>query len=267
MKEVKKEIATSEMSTATIEQIYRHASVRQYRPDPLPAEKVEQIVAAGQRSATSSNLQTYSVVVVTDLEKRARLAELCGDQRFIVEAPAFLAWCADLSRLERISQMRGYRQESSYVESFLVAAMDAAIAMQTATLAAESMGLGTCYIGAIRNEPDKVIELLRLPRLVFPVAGMTLGWPTVEPRTRPRLPLDVVLHWEQYDVSGEEEALHTYDREMVGLGIYQGRQVPVPGVEGEVEDYGWMEHSARRVSKPARTGLRRVLEQQGFELR
>lgn len=255
------------MSTPTIEQIYRHFSVRQYRPDPVPAEKVEQVVAAGQRSATSSNLQTYSVIAVTEARKRARLAELCGDQGFIVEAPVFLAWCADLSRLERISGMRGYRQESSYVESFLVAALDAAIAMQTATLAAESMGLGTCYIGAIRNEPDKVIELLGLPKLVFPVAGMTLGWPARELRTRPRLPLTAVLHWEQYDVSGEEEALRTYDQAMVDTGIYQGRQVPVPGVEGEVEDYGWMEHSARRASKPVRTGLRRVLEEQGFELR
>ena len=79
MQEVRKEIATSEMGTATIEQIYRHASVRKYRPDPLPAEMVEQIVAAGQRSATSSNLQTYSVVVVRDLQRRARLAKLCSD--------------------------------------------------------------------------------------------------------------------------------------------------------------------------------------------
>jgi hypothetical protein len=178
----------------------------------------------------------------------------------------FLAWCADLSRLERISQMRGYRQVPSYVESFLVAAMDASIAMQTAALAAESIGLGMCYIGAIRNAPAQVIELLGLPRLVFPVSGMTVGWPAVEPRLRPRLPLEAVLHWEQYDVSGEEEALRAYDEAMVKTGIYRGRQVPVPGVEGEMEDYGWMEHSARRVSKPVRTGLRRVLEEQGFEL-
>lgn len=255
------------MTTPTIEQIHRHASVRRYKPDPLPAEMVEQIVAAGQRSSTSSNLQTYSVVAVADPQRRARLAELCNNQQFIVEAPVFLAWCADLSRLERISQMRGYRQVASYVESFLVAAMDASIAMQTAALAAESMGLGMCYIGAIRNSPDQVIELLGLPRLVFPVSGMTVGWPAVEPRNRPRLPLAAVLHWEQYDVSGEEEALRAYDEAMVKTGIYRGRQVPVPGVEGEVEDYGWTEHSARRVSKPVRTGLRRVLEGQGFELR
>jgi FMN reductase (NADPH) len=254
------------MTTPTIEQIYQHASVRRYKPDPLPVEVVEEIVAAGQRSSTSSNLQTYSAVAVTDRQKRARLAELCNNQQFIVEAPVFLAWCADLSRLERISRMRGYQPVTSYVESFLVAAMDASIAMQTAALAAESMGLGICYIGAIRNAPEQVIELLGLPRLVFPVSGMTVGWPAAEPRLRPRLPLEAVLHWEAYDVAGEEEALRAYDQAMIETGIYRGRQVPVPGVEGEVEDYGWLEHSARRVSKPVRTGLRRVLEGQGFEL-
>jgi FMN reductase (NADPH) len=255
------------MSTPTIEQIFKHASVRHYRSDPLATAIVERIVAAGQRSSTSSNLQTYSVVAVTDLGKRTRLAELCGEQKFIREAPVFLAWCADLSRLERISQMRGYQQITEYVESFVVAVVDAAIAMQTAALAAESLGLGMCYIGAIRNEPEKVIELLGLPSLVFPVAGMTLGWPAAGPRIRPRLPLEAVLHWERYDAGGEEEAFRAYDQAMVATGIYEGRQVPVPGVDGETEDYGWTEHSARRVSRPMRTSLGRLLREQGFGFR
>ncbi|HSR30332.1 MAG TPA: nitroreductase family protein, partial [Anaerolineae bacterium] len=79
------------MSTPTIEQIRRHASVRRYKPDPVPADLVETIVAAGQRSSTSSNLQTFSVVAVTSSEKRDRLAELCANQKFILQAPVFLA--------------------------------------------------------------------------------------------------------------------------------------------------------------------------------
>ena len=255
------------MMTPTIEQIYRHASVRDYKPDPVSKDLVEAIVAAGQRSSTSSNLQTYSVVAVTDPEKRGRLAELCGGQRQVAQAPVFLAWCADLSRLDRVCELRGYRQVAGYVENWLVAAVDAAIAMQTAALAAESMGLGMCYIGAIRNHPEEVIELLDLPRLVFPISGMTLGWPAIEPSLRPRLPLGAVLHWEAYDVSGEPAALEAYDRAMIETGIYRGRQVQTPGQDGEVEDYGWLEHSARRASTAARTELRKVLEQQGFELK
>lgn len=254
------------MKTPTIEQIYRHASVRAYKPDPVAADMIETIVAAGQRSSTSSNLQTYSVVAVQDAERRARLAELCNNQKHIIQAPFFLAWCADLSRLDRVCQLRGYQQVTFYLESFLVAAMDAAIAMQTAALAAESLGLGMCYIGAIRNQPEEVIELLGLPRLVFPISGMTLGWPAVEPFIRPRLPLRAILHWERYDLSEEAQALEEYDRAMVETGIYKGRQVPARGREAEMEDYGWLEHSARRASKPIRTALRQVLQQRGFGL-
>ncbi|MGC9336277.1 MAG: NADPH-dependent oxidoreductase [Anaerolineae bacterium] len=254
------------MTTSTLEQICRHYSVRRYKPDPVPAAIVEDIVAAGQRASTSSNLQTYSVVAVLGARRRERLAALCGDQAHIRQAPVFLAWCADLSRLDHVCQMRGYKQVTEYVENFLVAAADAAVAMQTAALAAESLGLGICYIGAIRNHPQEVIDLLALPRLVFPISGMTLGWPATEPFLRPRLPLEGVLHWERYDTVSEAEALAAYDRAMVETGIYRDRQVPVPGVEGAVEAYGWLEHSARRVSLPMRTGLRQVLERQGFDL-
>ncbi len=248
-----------------LELIHRHASVRHYRPDPLPKEVVETIVRAAQRASTSSNLQTWSVVAVTDRARRERLATLCGDQKHIAEAPLFLAWCADLARLDRVCQLCGYTQVTQYVENFLVAALDAVIAAQNAALAAESMGLGICYIGSIRDHPKEVIELLQLPRLTFPVVGMTVGWPSSQPKLKPRLPLEAVLHWETYH-SDQDEAIRAYDREMAKSGIYAQRQVPVPGKPGEMEDYGWMEHSARRASQAKRTHLREHLRQQGFEL-
>lgn len=255
------------ITTPTIEQMNRHATVRSYKPDPVPSAWVEAIVAAGQRASTSSNLQMTSVVAVTDLAKRQTLADLCGNQEHIARAPLFLAWCADLARLERACELRGYRQVTAYVENFLVAAVDAAIAMQNAALAAESLGLGICYIGAIRNHPREVIDLLALPLLVFPVAGMTVGWPAVEPKQRPRLPLEAVLHWERYDSSSFDQALAEYDQAMTATGIYAGRQAPVPGRPGEMEDYGWTEHSARRVSQAHRVHLREMVEQQGFGMK
>jgi len=254
------------LKTAVIEQIHKHRSIRRYKPDPVPVDMIEAIVAAGQRSSTSSNLQSYSVIAVTDTTKRYRLSELCGNQTHIKQAPVFLAWCADLNRLDLVCELRGYDQITDYVENFLVSAMDAAIAMQTATLAAESLGLGMCYIGAIRNHPTEVINLLDIPRLVYPISGMTVGWPYGDSRLRPRLPLDAILHWESYGHEGEIEALKSYDRAMVETGIYKGRKIPVPGVDGEVEDYGWMEHSARRVSQPIRTHLKQILADQGFSL-
>jgi FMN reductase (NADPH) len=255
------------VTVSTIDLIRRHGSVRSYRPDPIPVEMVESVVAAAQRSSTSSNLQPYSVVAVTSEANRARLAELCGNQAHIRQAPVFLAWCADLARLDRACQLRGYTQVTDYVENFLVAAVDVGIAAQTGALAAEALGLGICYIGSIRNDTVAVIDLLQLPRLVFPITGMTLGWPAAEPHIRPRLSTSAVLHWEQDDRTAEDAALGEYDRAMTATGIYDGRQVPVPGHPDELEDYSWTEHSARRVSRALRTELRSVLEKQGFLLK
>lgn len=130
------------MTTPTIELIHSHGSVRKYKPDPVPNELVETIVAAGQCASTSSNLQMYSVVAVSDLEIRTRFQELCGGQKHIGKAPIFLAWCADLSRLDRTCKLQGFKQETSYIENFLLAVMDVAIASQNSALAAESLGVG-----------------------------------------------------------------------------------------------------------------------------
>jgi len=255
------------LTTPTIEQIYRHVSVRKYKEDPVPNEMIGTIVAASQRSSTSSNLQVWTVVAVTEKSKRARLMELCGNQKHILQAPVFLAWCADLSRLDRVSALLGYEQIAGYVENFIITSMDAAIAMQTAALAAESLGLGMCYIGAIRNNPREVINLLELPELVFPVCGMTVGWPDESPLQKPRLPLEAILHWESYGVEGEEALLRKYDQEIIATGIYGDRQVPVPGKEGETRQFGWMERSAKKVSRPLRVQLSDILAEQGFKLK
>jgi FMN reductase (NADPH) len=254
------------MRNPTLELIHQHGSVRNYKPDPVPREMVETIVTAGQRTATSSNMQMYSIVALNDPEKRAQMQTFCGGQKHISQAPVFLTWVADLSRLDRICEARGYTQEAGQIENFLLAAVDAAIAAQNAGLAAESLGLGFCYIGAIRNKPREVIQLLGLPRLTFPLVGMTLGWPVRPPMVRPRLPLEAVLHWEQYDPQDEETHLQQYDQEMIATGIYRGRQVtaadPLPK-----DQYGWTEHSAQRASQVVRPHLREVLQEQGFELK
>lgn len=253
------------MTNPTLDLIHAHGSVRRYKPDPVPASVIENIVAAGQCASTSSNLQAYTVIAVTEAATRARLSELCGGQKHVAEAPVFLTFCADLARLERVCELRGYTQNVEHIESFLVAAVDAVIMAQNAALAAESLGLGICYIGSIRNNPQEVIDLLGLPRLIFPITGMTVGWPEKPPRIRPRLPQREILRWERYQPP-LDEALFEYDRIMAATGIYDQRQVPVPGRPDAVEDYGWLEHTARRVSQAVRTNLRAVLEKQGFGL-
>jgi FMN reductase (NADPH) len=257
----------SEYTSPTIELLAQHRSVRALTDDPVPPAAVEAVVVSAQRAATSSNLQMWSVVAVTDAEKRARLSTLCGNQAHVARAPVVLVWCVDLHRLDVACNLRGYTQVTDYVENFLVGAVDTAIAAQNAVAAAESLGLGACYIGAIRNQPDEVIALLGLPRLTYPLVGLTLGWPAQTPAVKPRLATEAVLHWETYNPDSIDFLLHEYDLRMIASGIYEGRQVPTPGKPGVLEDYGWTEHSARRVSQAYRTGLRESLARQGFDLK
>ncbi len=253
------------MANTTIELMHEHGSVRSYKSDPVPREMIETIVAAGQRASTSFNFQMYSVIATMDDEKRTQFMALCGGQKHIGQAPVFLTWCADLSRLARVSDVQGYTHEAGYMENLLLAVVDVSLIMQNAALSAESLGLGFCYIGAIRNSPQEVIDLLALPELVFPICGMTLGWPENPPRIRPRLPLEAVLHWEAYDIN-DRESLEAYDREMIATGIYRGRQVSA-GKDKPETRYGWMEHSARRASKVLRPHLREALLNAGFEMK
>ncbi len=255
------------MENPTIDLIHQHSSVRHYKPDSLPAFMVESIISAAQSASTSSNLQAYSVIAVADAGKRTQLSKICGNQAHVREAPVFLAWCADLARLDRVCKLRGCAQVTEFTENLLVAAIDASLAAQNAALAAESLGLGICYIGSIRNNASEIIELLDLPKLTFPITGMTLGWPEKQSGIKPRLPLRAVLHWESYSEMTEDEDLRDYDKTMIATGIYNNRQVPIPGKPGEMEDYGWTEHTARRVSLAARTGLRAELVKQGFLLK
>jgi FMN reductase (NADPH) len=254
------------MNNPTLDLIHAHGSVRRYKPDPVPASLVETIIAAGQRASTSSNMQVYSVVAITNAEKRAKLAKIAGGQKHITQAPLFLLWCADRARLDRACELRGYEQNTETLENFLVAAVDAAIAAQNAALAAESLGLGICYIGAIRNDTTAVIKLLDLPKGVFPITGMTLGYPEEAPMIRPRLPQEAILHWESYN-HNQDDALHAYDQAMIETGIYNNRQIPVSGKEGETEAYGWMEHTARRASTPKREEMLSLVKKQGFGMK
>jgi FMN reductase (NADPH) len=240
-----------------------HRSIREYRPDPLPEGMLEAIVRSAQMASTSSYLQRYSVVAVEEPTKKDRLAELCGDQDQIRQCPVFLAFCADAYRLKRACERHGTEIQTGYLEAFLVAAVDAALLAQNAALAAESLGLGIVYIGAIRNHTAEVIVELELPELVVPISGMCLGYPAEDPAPKPRLPLPAVLHRERYRPEETDAHLDAFDETILAAELYRSRET------GKL--YGWTSRAARRVSytdpKRLRVELSRVIEEQGFGLR
>ncbi|CAL1238909.1 NADPH-dependent oxidoreductase [Candidatus Methylocalor cossyra] len=247
-----------------LEQLLSHRSVRAYASEPLPPGTVETLVAAAQSAASSSNLQVWSVVAVEDPERRRRLSVLAGDQAHIRQAPLLLAFLADLARLRRVAAQRGIAAEGlDYLETFVMATVDASLAAQNAVIAAESLGLGTVYIGALRNHPEQVAAELGLPPGVFPVFGLLVGHPdpAVTPAIKPRLPQEAVLHRETYTLESQDQAVQRYDRIMAAF--YAEQDMHTAGV--------WSEHSARRVSGPeqlsGRARLREALNALGFALR
>ncbi|KAF1044799.1 NADPH-dependent oxidoreductase [Xylophilus sp.] len=209
-----------------LDNLLGHRSVRAFLPDALPAHALETLVAAAQSAPSSSNLQTWSVVAVESPEARARLVELTGNQKHIAQAPLFLAWLADLSRIQRIAERAGREVAgTAYLEAFLLGAIDAALAAQNVVAAAPSLGLGTVFAGALRNRPEEVIELLGTPRGAFPVFGLVVGVPDpARPAdVKPRLPQSAVLHRERYRVPATNaEEVGDYDAVLRAFQAEQG---------------------------------------------
>src|SRR5579863_3859063 len=178
-----------------VQTILSHRSVRGFLPHALPEGTLELLIAAAQSASTSSNLQFWSVVAVQETKRKSRLAELAGQQQFIRDAPLLLVWLADLSRLDRIAaEHQAQGDGTHYIEEFIVGVVDAALAAQSALIAAESLGLGCVYIGAMRNLPEQVAAELGLPPQVFAVFGMSVGFADLAGETgvKPRLPRPVV---------------------------------------------------------------------------
>ena len=188
----------------TIALLLSHRSVRGYTSEPVPAGTLETLIAAAQSAATSSNLQTWSVVSVDDPAVRRELAAIAGNQKHIEQCPIFLVFLADVSRNARLAEQEKVELAGlPYLEAFLVAAIDAALAAQNAVVAAESLGLANVYIGALRNNVVRVAELLGLPPGAAPVFGLCVGHaaPGREGEVKPRLPQAAVLHHETYDAN------------------------------------------------------------------
>jgi nitroreductase len=209
----------------TIRGLLAHRSVRAFDARAVDPSIVDTLVAAAQSASTSSNLQSGSVVAVRDPAHKDAVAVLAGDQQFIRDAPLFLVFVADWARGAAISRSRGEAAEGiDYFDSTLVATIDAAIAAQNAVVAAESLGLGAVFVGAVRNRPDDLSTLLGLPQASYPVVGVAVGWPDEHrpARVKPRLPQSVVRHDERYAPASEDD-LAVYDEALRRFNESQGR--------------------------------------------
>jgi nitroreductase len=245
-----------------LETIFAHRSVRGFLSDALPSGTLELLVAAAQSAASSSNLQVWSVVSVEDPARKERIAQHAGNQAHIREAPLFLAWLADTSRIARIAERDGQPADGlRFLDSFLMGGIDAALAAQNAVTAAESLGLGTVYIGALRNRPEAVAEDLGLPKGVFPLFGLCVGKPDParQALVKPRLAQSAVLHREQYEHRSLEHEVANYDDTL--QAFYDGQQQAHPRWSAHVRERLRSSESLR-----GRDRLKQALHGFGFEL-
>ena len=235
-----------------------HRSIRKFTNQKIDQELVESLIHAGQCAATSSFIQACTVIQVNDPGARETLCEYAAGQPYVLEAPVFLLFCADMQRHKLACDMHNSPMLSGFTEQFLTASLDCALFAQNVLIGAESVGLGGCYIGAIRNKIAEVDDLLGLPDLVYPVFGMCLGYPAQEPEIKPRLPLNVVLKQDRYDDTPDKTIIQEYDKRV--SNYYKIRTAGA-------RDNTWSEQISDMLIKEARPHLLNYLRAKGFLLK
>jgi nitroreductase/FMN reductase [NAD(P)H] len=235
---------------------------RRYTADPVPEALLHTVLAGAQSAPSKSDLQQYSIILIQDPARIARIADWIGGMDWIKQAPVFLLFCGDIRRGRQVAALHGRDHANDNVDTFLNATADAALALGFTVMAADAAGLGTCPISYVRNHVEKIGPMCGLPKGIFLVAGLTLGWPA-GPRNwlSPRLPQHLVVHCETYDDSGLEAALPAYD---AARPPAKPRYPEILGLKPE--GCGWGENAARQLSVPERFGLRTWLKLQGLSL-
>lgn len=242
---------------STIEQMLQHVSVREFKDEKISAADKEALIAAAQSGSTSEFVQAYSIIEITDQNLRDQLADITISSPHVKKADTFYVFVADLNRQATILKKHHQNLDSlKNMESLLVATIDTAIAAQNMAIAAESLGLGICYIGSLRNNISKVADLLHLPLYTVPLFGMTVGVPSVKNQHKPRLPQQNFVATNYYnqtsftDLNDYDQTVHDY---------YAHRKT-------NASDTSWTEKNLVLFKNIRRPEVAGFLKKQGFTL-
>ncbi|MBP4045528.1 NADPH-dependent oxidoreductase [Chromobacterium violaceum] len=196
----------------TLQLMHSHRSVRSYQDKPVAPELLDAVLDAAWKGPTSINGQQISLVVVQDLERRKRIADIAGGQPWIAQAPVFVAVVMDFHKTRLGVEMAGEKQViHDSVEAFAVGSVDAGIALGNMITAAHAAGLGVVPIGGIRRDPQAMIDLLELPELTFPLVGLVIGHVQDDADLKPRLPRASFIHRESYQAAELAGHIAAYD--------------------------------------------------------
>ena len=235
---------------AEIAPFLSHRSVRRYSDEQIPEATLSALIATAQSAATSSNLQSWSVISVADPEKRAAIAAACDHQKQVLTAPVFLVFLADLSRIDRYAKAAGVEPDGlDTAEMYTVAVIDASLAAERLVCAAEALGYGICYIGALRNHPETIKGLLNLPEKSFGVFGLCIGRPAENSHShiKPKLWQDQIWFREAY-------------LDELDSAEYDARMNEFFTTSGMAADEPWSKKSGRRVMVTGLSGREALLK-------
>lgn len=193
-----------------IEKLTAHRTIRKYKDTPIDEDLLYRILEAGSRASTTGNMQLYSIIVTRDRELKHELSACHFHQASVMNAPVVLTFCADFNRINKWCTLREADPGYDNFLSFFTASIDALLVAQNVAIAAESEGLGICYMGTTTYLTGKIIKVLGLPKGVVPVTTLTVGWPDEDPEQIDRLPLNGVVHFEKYTDYTEQRIEEIY---------------------------------------------------------
>jgi len=244
----------------TIQTQLAHRTIREFKDQKIPNETFEILMEVARHTATSTGMQACSIIHVTDQEIKNAIAEVCN-QDYVARAPELLIFIVDQYRNNQIAREKNYFIETPRdMDRFFSSFTDACLMAQNVVTAAESMGLGTVYLGSILNDSEKICELLKLPKLTFPVLGLGLGYPDQNPQFKPRMEMKLRVFENSYKFFERYlDESKEYDKEMRTYYDLRDQGKPANSFSDQVIN-------RFKQCNPKRQEILNVIRKQGFDL-
>ena len=252
--------------TPLINSIISRASVRKFSKKNISKELLTLLLTAAQSAPSKSNLQQYSIMVIQNQSLKNEISKLIGDTKWALTAPVFLLFLADIRRNIKITNHKGYNHKNNNVDTFMNGVIDSALSMQSMISASESIGLGICPISMIRNIIEEVKILCKLPKGVFPIAGLALGWPDEKSPVSIRLPQDIVTHYNTYNEKNLMDKINQYDERVFKIAPIERNKQRHIDIYGVAKKGTWSENISRQLSVAERKDFKKWLKNHGFSL-
>lgn len=238
----------------------KHRTIREFKDNNIPEEIFNTLMEVARRTATSNGMQQYSIIRITDPDIKKKISKVC-QQEYVAKAPELLIFIVDQYRNYRIAIEKDPNTEKKIdIDRFFQGFTDASIAAQNVVNAAESMDLGSMYLGSILNDTKEICNILNLPKYTFPVVGLGLGYPNQDPQLKPRIENSLKVFENEYKYFDSYlEEIREYDEEMQTYYDLRNTKKPLDS---------FSDQAVVKLTKviARRQDILKVIKEQGFTL-